>query len=183
MISHGDELGRTQQGNNNAYCQDNEISWIDWNLNDRQREFLAFTQEVVALRERHPNLGRLRFFQGRRIRGSDLEDLAWFRSDGEPMTDQEWDEGWVRAIGMRLGGKALAETDAEGNRLVDDDLFILLNGHHEPVPFTLPTDARSGQWEVCIDTTQPRVPADARTIEAGEEFELAARSLMLLRRG
>jgi glycogen operon protein len=182
MISHGDELGRTQRGNNNAYCQDNEISWIDWDLDQRQSEFLAFTQAVVALRERHPNLGRLRFFQGKRIRGSQLEDLAWFRSDGEPMTDQEWDEGWVRAIGMRLGGKALAETDAAGNRLIDDDLFVLLNGHHAAVPFTLPEDAHAGRWEARIDTTQPRLPATGRIIEAGEAFELAARSLMMLRR-
>ena len=85
------------------------------------------------MRDAHPSLGRPRFFQGRKIRGSPVEDLAWFRPDGEPMTDEEWEEGWARAIAMRLGGKALTEVDAEGNRLVDDDLFLLLNGHVEPV--------------------------------------------------
>ena len=100
----------------------------------------AFTRDLIAVRDAHPSLGRPRFFQGRKIRGSPVEDLAWFRPDGEPMTDEEWEEGWARAIAMRLGGKALTEVDAEGNRLVDDDLFLLLNGHFEPVLFCLPPE-------------------------------------------
>jgi isoamylase len=182
MLAHGDELGRTQRGNNNAYCQDNELTWIDWDLDDRDRAILAFTRELVALRQRHPSLGRPRFFQGRAVRGSLLEDLAWFRPDGEPMTDQEWEEGWVRAIGMRLGGNALTETDAEGNRLVDDDLFILLNGHHEPVRFCLPEDGKPPRWSVVVDTTHPVLEDGYREVRAGEEFDLAGRSLLLLRR-
>src|SRR4051812_2387004 len=141
MIGHGDELSRTQYGNNNVYCQDNETSWVDWELDERKRAFLDFTRRLVAVRERHPSLGRPRFFQGRKIRGSAVEDLAWFRPDGEPMTEEEWNEGWARAISMRLGGKALTEVDAEGHRLVDDDHFLLLNGHYEPVTFCLPQDA------------------------------------------
>ena len=117
MLSHGDELSRTQHGNNNVYAQDNETSWVDWNLDDRKRAFLEFTRGLIAVRDRHPSLGRPRFFQGRKIRGSQVEDLAWFRPDGAPMTDLEWEEGWARAIAMRLGGKALEEVDAEGNRL------------------------------------------------------------------
>ncbi|MCC6314590.1 MAG: glycogen debranching protein GlgX [Thermomicrobiales bacterium] len=181
MISHGDEIGRTQDGNNNAFCQDNDITWVDWNLNDADRELLAFTRGLTALRDRHPSLGRPGFFQGRTIRGSPVEDLAWFRPDGEPMTDQEWEEGWVRALGMRLGGAALTETNAEGEQLTDDDLFILLNGHHEPVSFTLPEDGKNGAWDVDIDTTTSEI-GGGRLVHAGEPFELAARSLMLLSR-
>jgi glycogen operon protein len=185
MIAHGDELSRTQRGNNNAYCQDNEIAWVDWKLDERKRSFLEFTRGMIDLRHAHPSLGRPRFFQGRKVRGSLVEDLAWFRSDGEPMSDQEWDEGWVRAIGMRLGGRALTEVDADGNRLTDDDLFILLNGHHEPVEFVLPEDGKSPEWETMVDTATGLVDIDGapeRVCRAATPFDLAARSLLLLRR-
>jgi isoamylase len=182
MLSHGDELSRTQNGNNNVYAQDNETSWVDWTLDDRKRAFLEFTRGLIAVRDRHPSLGRPRFFQGRRIRGSEVEDLAWFRPDGAPMTDQEWEEGWARAIGMRLGGKALDEIDAEGNRLVDDDLFLLLNGHYEPVTFRLPMQGDGNAWRVVVDTARGEIDNDARVIAAGETFDLPARSLLLLRR-
>jgi glycogen operon protein len=184
MLSHGDEIGRTQRGNNNAYCQDNETTWVDWDLNARKCAFLAFTRDLIALRKRHPSLGRPRFFQGRKIRSSLVEDLAWFRPDGEPMTDQEWDEGWARAIAMRLGGKALLEVDAEGNRLVDDDLFLLLNGHFEPVAFTLPKNGKDDCWTVVVDTAKGDVQAEGseRVIAAGETFDVPARSLLLLER-
>jgi glycogen operon protein len=183
MLAHGDEIGRTQHGNNNVYAQDNETSWVDWNLDGRKRALLEFTRDMIALRERHPSLGRPRFFQGRRIRGSPVEDLAWFRPDGEPMTDEEWDEGWARAIAMRLGGKALTEVDQDGNRLVDDDLFLLLNGHYEPVTFCLPPEGND-TWTVVVDTVSGEVHTNGggRTVTAGEEFELSARSLLLLRR-
>jgi glycogen operon protein len=181
MLAHGDEIGRTQRGNNNVYAQDNETSWVDWNLDDWQRDLLRFTRGLIALRERHPSLGRPRFFQGRKIRGSPVEDLAWFRPDGEPMTDDEWDEGWARAIAMRLGGKALTEVDPEGNRRVDDDLFLLLNGHHEPVTFTLPPQGNDA-WYVLVDTATGEVNDNGadRIVTAGEEFEVPARSLLLL---
>ncbi|MGH8009517.1 MAG: glycogen debranching protein GlgX, partial [Candidatus Binatia bacterium] len=183
MLAHGDEIGRTQGGNNNVYAQDNETSWVDWDLDDRKRAFLEFTRDLIAVRERHPSLGRPRFFQGRRIRGSPVEDLAWFRPDGEPMTDEEWDQGWARAIAMRLGGKALTEVDVEGNRLVDDDLFLLLNGHHRPVTFSLPVEGEDNTWTVVVDTASGEVHMEGgRTIAAGEELELPARSLLLLRR-
>ena len=121
---------------------------------------------------------------GAPIRGSHLEDLAWFRPDGEPMTDEEWEEGWARAIAMRLGGKALTELDAEGNRLLDDDLFLLLNGHYEPVTFSLPPDPAGNAWTVVVDTASGEVHDDGRgrVISAGEAFALPARSLLLLRR-
>jgi glycogen operon protein len=184
MLAHGDEIGRTQRGNNNVYAQDNETSWVNWNLDARDRALLAFTKGLIAVREAHPSLGRPRFFQGRKIRGSGVEDLAWFRPDGEPMTDEEWNNGWARAIAMRLGGKALTEVDAEGNRLTDDDLFLLLNGHHEPVTFCLPPERKNNRWTVVVDTAAGDIRQDGegRIIAAGEDFEVPARSLLLLRR-
>jgi glycogen operon protein len=184
MLAHGDEIGRTQGGNNNVYAQDNETSWVDWNLDKRKRALLEFTRGLIAVREAHPSLGRPRFFQGRKIRGSGVEDLAWFRPDGEPMTDEEWNTGWARAIAMRLGGKALTEVDREGNRLVDDDLFLLLNGHHEPVAFCLPPERKNNDWTVVVDTATGEIHDDGngRVIVAGTNFELPARSLLLLRR-
>jgi isoamylase len=181
MLAHGDEIGRTQGGNNNVYAQDTETSWVDWDLDERERAFHDFTRALIAVRDRHPSLGRPRFFQGRRIRGSPVEDLAWFRPDGEPMTDEEWEEGWARAIAMRLGGNALTEVDREGNRLVDDDLFLLLNGHYEPVDFCLPPEGND-QWTVVVDTASGEVDGGERMVTAGETFEVPARSLLLLRR-
>ena len=99
MICGGDEIGRTQRGNNNAYCQDNELSWYDWKLDRSARELLAFVQRLIQLRREHPVLRRRRFFQGRRIRGSEVKDLAWFRPDGKEMTDEDWNKGYVRCLG------------------------------------------------------------------------------------
>jgi isoamylase len=181
MIAHGDELSRTQGGNNNVYAQDNEISWVDWNLDERKQAFLDFTRGLIRLRDDHPSLGRPRFFQGEKVRGSSVEDLAWFRPDGEPMSDEDWEAGWNKAIAMRLGGKALVEVDAEGNRLVDDDLFLLLNGHYEPVAFCLPPQGND-QWTVIVDTASGEIEPEGRTVTAGESFEVPERSLLLLKR-
>ena len=181
MIAHGDELSRTQGGNNNVYAQDNEISWVDWNLDERKQAFLDFTRRLIHLRDEHPSLGRPRFFEGEKVRGSSVEDLAWFRPDGEPMSDEDWEAGWNKSIAMRLGGKALVEVDAEGNRLVDDDLFLLLNGHYEPVSFCLPPQGND-QWTVIVDTATGEIAPEGRTVTAGEEFEVPERSLLLLKR-
>ncbi|MDQ2655621.1 MAG: glycogen debranching enzyme GlgX, partial [Chloroflexota bacterium] len=129
-----------------------------------------------------PSLGRPRFFQGKKVRGSGgVEDLAWFRPDGQPMSDDDWDEGWHSSIAMRLGGKALEEVDPEGNRLVDDDLFLLLNGHFEPVTFSLPPQG-DDQWTVIVDTATGEIEPEGRVVTAGEEFEVPERSLLLLKR-
>jgi glycogen operon protein len=181
MIAHGDELSRTQGGNNNVYAQDNEISWVDWNLDERKGAFLDFTRGLIRLRDQHPSLGRPRFFQGEKVRGSSVEDLAWFRPDGEPMSDEDWEAGWNKSISMRLGGKALVEVDADGNRLVDDDLFLLLNGHYEPVSFCIPPQGKD-QWTVILDTATGEIEPQGRTVTAGENFEVPERSLLLLKR-
>jgi isoamylase len=180
MLCGGDELGRTQQGNNNAYCQDNELSWYDWQLDDRRNSLLAFTRSLIALRQRHPNLHRRKFFQGRPIRGSDVKDITWFTPDGTEMTEEDWAAGWLRCFGMRFG-EQLGEVDERGELLVDDVLLILLSAHHEPLPFTLPPTPDEDGWELVVDTSQPN-PCEGKTRRpAGETLELGARSLVLLR--
>ena len=181
MIAHGDELSRTQGGNNNVYAQDNAISWVDWNLDERKQAFHDFTRGLIRLRDEHPSLGRPRFFQGEKVRGSKVEDLAWFRPDGQPMSDEDWEAGWNKSIAMRLGGKALEEVDPEGNRLVDDDLFLLLNGHHEPVTFCIPSQGKD-TWTVLVDTATGEIEPEGPAVTAGENVDVPGRSLLLLKR-
>ena len=178
MICGGDEISRTQHGNNNAYCQDNDISWFDWGLPPADREFLAFTREMVRLRAAHPVLRRRRFFQGRKIRGVDVMDLVWFDPDGNEMTDDVWHAQHVRCLGMRLAGDTIEETDDRGRRIADDTLLILLNAHHETVPFTLPQTGRRPSWTVVLDTTEAHTKK--RRIRSGHEYMLQGRSLVVL---
>ena len=178
MICGGDEISRTQHGNNNAYCQDNDISWFDWGLPPADREFLAFTREMVRLRAAHPVLRRRRFFQGRKIRGVDVKDLVWFDPDGNEMTDDVWHAQHVRCLGMRLAGDTIEETDDRGRRIVDDTLLILLNAHHETVPFTLPQAGRRPSWTVVLDTTEAHTKK--RRIRSGHEYMIQGRSLVVL---
>src|SRR5204862_3523328 len=114
MISHGDELGRTQHGNNNGYCQDNELSWVDWNLDEERRTLLSFVQKVVRFRLAQPTLRRRRYFQGRSIRGGDVKDVAWLTPDGREMDDAAWNAGFVRSLGMLLSGSAIEELNERG---------------------------------------------------------------------
>jgi isoamylase len=180
MLCAGDEMGRTQGGNNNAYAQDNEISWLDWDLDERRVTQLEFTRYLIELQRAHPVFRRKKYFQGRRLRGSGVRDLTWLRADGQPMTDEEWDAGWVRTMGVRLAGDALHEVDENGDLLEDDTLLLLLNAHTEAVPFTLPGE-EGVVWEVLVDTCAP----DGRSTErhaAGAVIELCDRTLMLLSR-
>ena len=182
MICGGDETGRTQRGNNNAYCQDNELSWFDWNLDERRQQLLEFARGLIRYRRRHRVLSRSRFFKGRRIRGSDVRDITWLRPDGQHMTDEEWDASWIRTLGVLLGGDALDEYDAHGERILDDTLLILLNAHMEPVPFTLPGTPETEAWQRTIDTRDGFVDADPEPLPGGHAFALEARSLAVLRR-
>jgi glycogen operon protein len=182
MLCGGDEIGRTQRGNNNAYCQDNEISWYDWALDDLRTELLEFTRRLIDLRHRHPNLRRRRFFQGRRIRGSDVKDITWLRPDGLEMSEEDWAAGWLRCLGLRMG-EVLGEVDEAGEPVVDDTLLILLNAHHEPIPFTLPRDIPAARWECVLDTTVPDgCPEGREELRGDESIELSGRSVALLRR-
>jgi isoamylase len=180
MLCAGDEMGRTQGGNNNGYAQDNEISWLNWELDERQRAQLEFTRYVISLQRRHPAFRRRKFFQGRHIRGSDVQDLSWFSPDGNEMADEEWSQRSVRTLGVRFGGDALSEVSADGELLKDDTLLLLMNADTRAVDFTLPGEAGI-VWEVVVDTTA----ADGRAASshaAGSVLSLPDRTLMLLRR-
>ena len=182
MLCGGDEMGRTQRGNNNAYCQDNEISWIDWKLSKQQQSLLAFTRNLIALRQKHPVFRRRRFFQGRRIRGDEVKDLSWLRPDGKEMTDDDWAQGYVRCLGVRLAGHAIEEKDPKGRLLLDDTFLLLLNAHHEPRPFTLPAHKRGVRWQPVCDTAFFDTEEKAVTVlRGGERYDLEGRSLALLR--
>ncbi|MCS6927658.1 MAG: glycogen debranching protein GlgX, partial [Candidatus Binatia bacterium] len=181
MLLAGDEIGRTQRGNNNAYCQDNDISWVDWNLDRARRELLEFTRLLIRLRHEHPVLRRRKFFQGRRIRGSEVKDLSWFRPDGKEMSDEDWNNPHARCLGLRLAGDAIEEVDTRGNRIVDDTLLILLNAHYEPLSFVLPAHRASVRWELLLDTRTASGRRRHRLLRGGEAYELEARSLALFR--
>ncbi len=190
MICGGDELGRTQNGNNNAYAQDNEISWLDWDLDDREKSLVAFTQSLIELRKRHPNLHRRKFFQDRRIdpdapdreiSGGDPEiDIQWIRPDSQEMTQDEWHKGWVRCIGLRLNGRTLDDVNEVGDPIIDDTFLILFNPHHEPIRFYLPASRPGTEWELTLDTRSAFVQRPTR-LKARKYYRLIDRSLALLR--
>ncbi|CAA9587740.1 MAG: GH13_11 / GH13 / CE1 / GH13_13 / GH13_10 / CBM48 / GH13_14 / GH13_37 [uncultured Thermomicrobiales bacterium] len=178
MLVAGDERGRTQGGNNNAYCQDNEVGWVTWDLGEAERELLLFTQRLIALRKEHPVLHRRSFFQGRSIRGDEIKDIEWYRPDGGEMTDDEWNSGFVRAIGLLLNGGIMEERDERGRPLTDDVFFLLLNAGHEPLAFTLPGAADGPDWEVELDTASPRNGHGG--YRPGGSYAVGARSLVVL---
>jgi isoamylase len=181
MICGGDEIGRTQHGNNNAYCQDNEVSWYDWENADA--ELLAFVSRIVQFRHEHPNFQRRRWFVGRALRGADVTDIAWFKPDGEPMTDEDWHAGFARTLGVFLNGKAIPTPDAHGDPIVDDSFYILFNAHGEAIRFTLPTCGWGDRWVKAIDTNKP-IPdlRERHQHKAGEAVEVEGHSMMVLRR-
>jgi isoamylase len=182
MLCGGDEIGRTQNGNNNSYCQDNEISWFDWNLDRAQSDLLAFVRYLIAFRKQHPVLRRRRFFQGRHIRGSEVKDLSWFRPDGKEMTDEDWNAGYAKSLTLRLAGDAIAERDQTGHPIVDDTLLVLLNAHHTPLAFTLPAHKRGIRWHPVLDTALPGENGKQVTgFKGGEQYEMEARSIAVLR--
>jgi glycogen operon protein len=181
MLCAGDEIARTQGGNNNAYCQDNEISWLDWKLGRAQDDLLAFTRALIRLRREHPVWRRRQFLYGRRIRGSELKDLAWFRPDGKEMTEDDWNAPHTRCLGLRLSGDAIVEVDDMGDRIVDDTFVLLLNAHHEPVPFVMPAHRRGVRWEALLDTRERDGRARRRLLRGGTAYTLAERSAAVLR--
>lgn len=156
MIAHGDELGRTQQGNNNTYCQDNELTWVNWSLTDAEQLHLSFTRALIKMRRAHPVLHRRRFFAGDAQPNDGLPgDIAWLNLDGEIMLDRAWNEGYARAMGVFIDGTAIPEPDARGERVVDSSFLVLFNAHSEPLPFRLPNAQYGHAWTVVISTTSP----------------------------
>ncbi|HEX8696541.1 MAG TPA: glycogen debranching protein GlgX [Longimicrobium sp.] len=181
MICGGDEMGRTQGGNNNAYCQDNEISWTHWDLSEHDRALLEFTRKVARIRKEHRTFRRRKFFRGRPIRGSDVKDVAWYRPDGMEMTDVEWMSGFIRAFGMALGGEAMEEWDDEGRQVTDDTFLLLFNADGACIDFTLPDFGPASGWTVVLDTNEPELEEGARRYADGEAVTLEGRSMVLLR--
>jgi glycogen operon protein len=181
MILGGDEISRTQNGNNNAYCQDNESTWLDWSLDNRKIALVEFTQKLIRLRRDHPSLHRRKFYQGRAIRGTEEKDIVWLRPDGQEMSDEEWGLGWVRCLGLMLNGETIGEVDEGGEHVTDDTFFIMLNCHHEPIQFFVPKPHSCDRWEVLIDTNDPALDANCRFAENGTAIELAPLSLVVCR--
>src|SRR4051795_1223319 len=179
MLSGGDELCRSQGGNNNAYCQDNEISWTDWTATPERVEFLEFTRRIIRLWKDYPVLRRRKFFQGRRIRGADVLDIAWLDPAGKEMTDEMWNAPDVRALGVRLNGDAIQEVNERGERIVGDTLLLILNGGPEAMAFVLPPTAPVERWDTLLDTAHPWLPS--RRLRAGDRYELPGRSMAVLK--
>lgn len=188
MICHGDEIGRTQRGNNNAYAQDNEITWVDWNLDDRKKALLEFTRHLIKLRLEHSNLHRRKFFQDRKIspgtagrqhvNGFEVKDIEWFRPDGHEMTEEEWNAGWVRCLGVRLSGKTINDVDRYGDPIRDDSFMLCLNPHHEHIQFYLPPCSVACQWHLVFDTRNTSW-SELRRINAGEPYDMVEHSCVL----
>ena len=184
MILAGDERCRTQKGNNNTYCQDNELSWVDWSLEDSSKRMLAFTRALVKIRQAHPSLSRRRFFFGRRVHGVDVKDLIWLQPNGEPMADDMWNAGYVRCLGLLLNGEAMREWAEDGSLVHDVPLLILLNAHHEAVPFALPQCGEYREWRLIVDTALPDIEvlsSQPKHFRVGESLAVEGRSLALLR--
>jgi isoamylase len=181
MICGGDEIGRTQKGNNNAYCQDNETSWFDWeNMDD---ELSAFVSRMIHFRHDHAAFQRRRWFVGRAVSGAEASDIGWFKPDGEPMSEDDWRNGFARSVGVFLNGKALPTPDSHGEPIIDDCFYILFNAHYEAMAFKLPASAWGDRWVKVVDTNHP-VPdlREHRQIRAGEEVRLESHSMVVLRR-
>ncbi|MFW6093833.1 MAG: glycogen debranching protein GlgX [Pseudomonadota bacterium] len=177
MLLHGDELGRTQGGNNNAYCQDNEISWVNWDLDEHQAELLEYTRRLITLRHRHPSLRRRRWFQGRTIRGT--PELAWIRPNGEEMSESDWHEGFVKAVGIYLNGNAIYTTDDRGRAVYDHDLLMLFNASTEALDWVIP-NAYGGPWELVLDTAEALDTDAPMMLTGGERLSRADHSLAVL---
>jgi isoamylase len=186
MISHGDELGRTQNGNNNGFCQDDEITWVHWDKADT--ELMEFTRSVSALRAAHPVFRRRRFFNGLPVRrkGTDGQpDISWFRPDGSEMSDEDWGSGFGKSVAVYLNGQGIPELDARGQRVTDDSFFLCFNAHHEPIEFTLPPVEFGRAWVPVVDTSSETVGStanseDQQPIQAGSGVQVAARATVVL---
>jgi glycogen operon protein len=183
MIAHGDEIGRTQGGNNNVYCQDNEVAWIDWELTEDQSHLLAFSSALISLRKDHAVFRRRRFFAGDAAHGgeSDLGDIEWLSSDGTDMDENDWLNGYARTLMVFLNGDAIPEPDLKGVRIADSHFLMLFNAHSDPVDFALPPEKYGAGWRVRLDTTvaEPSTLSDQDWL-AATSHAVAGRSIVVL---
>ncbi len=181
MLVGGDEFGRTQHGNNNAYCQDNELSWIDWERASEEEDLIRFMRHLIRLRKRHRTFHRNYFFQGRQIHGAGVKDITWLRPDGGEMTETEWQMVFARCLGVFYAGDAIDETDDHGQPVYDDNLLLLFNAHHEAIPFRIPPYPPNARWHALVDTSYADGRRnDGRYFYSGGEYPLKSRSLVLL---
>jgi glycogen operon protein len=180
MLLGGDELGRTQLGNNNAYCQDNEVSWFNWQLGESQIALMEFTRRLIMLRAEHPALHRKRFFSGRDIHGEGVKDITWFQPDGAEMAEQDWDTPWVQCFGVRWDGH-VDDVDAEGEPIVGKTVLLLFNADSASHDFKLPPNDAGDVWQVAVDTVSPDAPE--KRVHAGEAYSVADRAFVLLMAG
>jgi isoamylase len=181
MLLGGDEIARTQRGNNNAWCQDNELSWFDWELDERGRRLFEFTKRMIALRRAHPVFHRRDFLTGEDRAGSGLPDAWWFRLDGRRMTQHDWSTGAHR-LGLFLNGEGITAPGPEGERVEDSSFLLLFNAAGEDACFTLPGRRFGAEWTLVLDTADPDADPGSRTLRAQAPTDVTARSLVLLRR-
>jgi glycogen operon protein len=184
MLLGGDEMGRTQRGNNNAYCQDNELSWFDWEHVDES--LLDFTRTVIKLRADHPIFRRRGWFQGRELHGSEVKDMAWFTPDAKEMSEEDWQVGYAKSLGVFLHGAAIQRPGEHGERVKDDSFYVIFNAHHEPLPFALPPQQFGAHWMRVLDTSTDALPElrrsrRAQQLQAGEQIDVQSRSVVVLR--
>jgi glycogen operon protein len=176
MLLGGDEMGRSQGGNNNAYCQDTEISWYDWENADSF--LLAFTRRLIGIRNEHPVFRRRRWFEGRQVHGADVRDIGWFSTHGTRMSDEDWNLGYARSLAVFLNGKAMPGPGPQGEKVEDDSFLLLVNAHTETVAFTVPEDLEGFEWQVVIDTSRTITCTDL--IRTGDAWPVEGWSVVLL---
>ena len=181
MLNGGDEWGRSQNGNNNAYCQDNEISWFNWERDEKHYRSLEFTRKLIQLRKDHPVFRRPKFFQGRRIRGSEIRDVMWFNAGGSEMSEKEWTSPFVRCLGMLLSGDTIDVLNFEGEPIRDETFLLLINAHYEPVPFVLPGQEHI-EWQLILDTTHAEgFLTEGTKFASGDDLDLGGRATCLIK--
>ena len=181
MISHGDEVGRTQLGNNNVYCQDSELSWMDWSLCERNADLLTFVRTVTGLRRQHPVFRRRRFFDGKPTSTGDQgRDIAWLTRSGMEMTPEDWVSGFGKSVVVFLNGEAIVEPNQRGERVLDDSFLLCFNRFEDELEFVIP-DAYAQEWTGVLDTAEP-TGATTLVTKAGAQITLPGRSLLVLRK-
>lgn len=180
MLVAGDELSRTQNGNNNAYCQDNEISWIDWSKADK--DLIQFTQKLIHFRSKHPTFRRRRWFQGQPIKGMGVEDIGWFLPDGSEMNEEHWNQDFAKSMAVFLNGHGIRSVNGKGEQIIDDTFYLIFNAHHEALQFQLPSRKYGANWVKVIDTSISVIADDSETYSAKESIKVESRSIVVLRK-
>jgi glycogen operon protein len=180
MLVAGDEISRTQNGNNNPYCQDNEISWINWEKADKK--LLDFTRKLIHLRKNHPVFCRRRWFKGQPIRGVGLEDIAWFLPDGKEMGEENWNHDFAKSLGVYLNGYGLRSSGPKGEKIIDDNFYIIFNAHSEPLSYKLPSERYGKEWIKILDTCEDFISEEGdEKYEMDEVIKVEGRSIILLK--